>query len=258
MTASYPASIKSFITYTDQPGPNNTTIDYAYITNDIHDEVIAVENIIGSLPFTIPTTSSIGGSISYLYNNTAPVGHLHRHADLSNLGSDDHMQYVRTDGSRGFTQPIGGQPAGAANQLVVKDQITNAGITAATFENQLNGWLSSLGHQVRGAFVGQWYWGPGPTSAAWKVIAGIGLGYTDRNGNLYVSFNGAFHSMVLTFCFMRLPIPGGSHYGYVYQYQEDQLMVHGISNQGAVVNFIEDIAVDRQAWVGVSWMALGL
>jgi hypothetical protein len=260
VTASYPGSIKSFIVYQDQPGPDNVTIDYAYITNEIHDEIIAVENTIGARPFTIPPAQSIGDSISALYHDTAPINHGHSHSDLINLTSDDHVQYVRTDGTRGFSQPVSSPQAWSANQLLRYDQITNAGITAATFLNQLNGWFSALGHQVTGAggTLPQWLWGAPPRTFGWKVTAGISLGYTDANGNLFVSFAGAFQYMVLSFSFLRLPIPGGSHFGYVYQYMEDQLLVRGISNRGAMVEFIEDIAIDKQAWVGVSWIALGM
>jgi len=45
---------------------------------------------------------------------------------------------------------------------------------------------------------------------------------------------------------------------YAYQYMEDQLLLTSLTNSSAVVTFIEDVRVDKQALVSLCWLALGI
>lgn len=271
--SSYPVSIKSFTLlydqpYTAPPFPQiDPSVDFARWTNELHDEVVSIETVIGinygyfavDLLQFLPGCQSIGDCITWLYNNTAPKAHIHLHHDLVGLGADDHPQYMRVDGNRGFVNPIASPYAWSVTQLAPLGQLTSAGwINTAQFMNQLNGWLSALGPQVRGFDPGEPLWDGRSYNGAWKIQGGYAYGYTDANGYLRINFNPPFLYQVQTFCFNRMPIPGRSHFGYVYQYQEDQLVPQSIDRNGATILFIEDIAVDRRAWVAMTWMAIGI
>jgi len=43
-----------------------------------------------------------------------------------------------------------------------------------------------------------------------------------------------------------------------FQYEEDQLILLAYDTRGAWIQFIEDIVVDRQAAVAMTWVALGI
>jgi hypothetical protein len=270
MPADYPKAIKSFYTYQDQPWKgallpdgSDPSIDYAYITNEINDEVAAFEKAIGPRPFMVPGTTTLSGSITWLYAFKADVDHNHYHWQTVYHSLitppehfDDHTNYVRTDGSRGFSAPEVSPPGLVDSQLVNLSQVKAGNwITLEEFEFILA--LALAQNHVTGCGGQPWLWGPPPVNTAWKLTGGWSYGYTDYNGNIYVPFGSAFQSMVLTFVFMKMPIPGRSHYGYTYNYQEDQLLLQGIDTRGAIVRFSEDNAIDRQAWVTMSWIACG-
>ena len=98
----------------------------------------------------------------------------------------------------------------------------------------------------------------GPDGRKWKMTGGFFNGYTDNSGNVWIDFSAAGFSGVLSFVYVKMPYPGRSHFGYVYHYEEDQLVLLGLSVQGALIQFIEDIVVDRRANVCMTWMALGI
>lgn len=286
MPASYPISIKSFLTYQDRPGLNNIvtdpdhpgqtvdlTIDRARITNEIHDEVAAVEKTMGvtGIPFTVvPGTRSMADEISYLYNNKSagqpdpnnnaiypmpPPSHNHTHVELSGLGADVHPQYIRVDGARAFTAPVTAPNATAGSHLATLAQATHSGyltgpqVTSAV-QAEINEDFADRGivfHSVKG-----------PAPQRYRMTGGHFYGPTDTNGNIYIDFSRARFAGLLTFVYMKNIFPGGSAYGYIYQYQEDQLILLSLSNQGAWIQFIEDIIVDKQAAVAMSWMAVGV
>ena len=282
MAASYPSSIKSFLTYQDQPGnanhivpdpsnPSSTidlTIDRAKITNEIHDEVIAMEQnmgITGAKVTVVPGTTTMGQEIRYLYNNkssgridtsnnaiypTPPPSHNHVHAQLSGNNADVHTQYVRADGARGFSAAVRGKNATAGNHLATLSQAQGAGYLTAPqvrsiIQSTLNG---KSAHPITG-----------PAPQRYRMTGGRFYGLTDANGNAWIDFSAARFSGLLTFVFMKNPFPGESMLGwYTFQYMEDQLTLLSLSNQGAMIQFIEDIVVDRQAYVALTWMAVGV
>jgi hypothetical protein len=262
----YPIQLRDFCTYQDQPGDGNhilstidpstgmpvttdLTIDYAAITGDMHTEVISIEKTIGTRPFTPPSCTTVGQGIGWLYNNKASLVHGHMHGLLTALTADDHPEYELVNGRRPFTAPITAPAASNGNQLVNYNQVTGAHyITTAQFQSMLASNLASRGSQVSD-----------PYGQRLQMMGGVAQGYTDANGLLYVQFGSGFKNGVLTFVYMKMPYPLASYfYGYVFQYMEDQLVLMNLSNQGATIQFIEDVQVDRQAWVSLCWMAIGI
>lgn len=261
----YPIQLRDFCTYQDQPGDGNhilsavdpstglpvttdLTIDKAVVTNDMHMEIISIEKTIGVRPFTPPKCTTIGQGIGWLYNNKAPMVHNHLHHNLMALNADDHTLYALRDGKRAFTRPITSPPASGGNQLVNYNQVTHAGyITAAQLESLLDTDLATKGTPVTSPY------------GRLKIMGGVARGYTDGNGNLYVSFGAGFPSAVISFVYMKMPFPGVSMLGwYNYQYMEDQLVLLELNKNGAWIQFIEDIQVDRQATVCMCWQAMGV
>jgi hypothetical protein len=258
--ATYPHDIKVFVTYTDQPPPHtppDTSVIWSYIVDEIHGEILAVEHTMGATPWTAPGQTTLSGSMTAIYQGKAPRTHLHTHGSLTgDSAGDDHPRYVRTDGARGFANPVTSPPAWEGHQLMRLDQAQGiGGLTAAAMNNLLQAILAPL-HPVSGGFPVSPQWGP-PPGQGWKLIGGANVGYTDQNGYLFINFEPAFATTVISFTFMRLPVPGRSRLGYTYQYMEDQLILKQISPAGATVQFIEDIVIDRRAWCCMSWLAVG-
>jgi hypothetical protein len=290
ITASYPVSIKSFLTYQDQPPgstsviapddptnptpgtPYDLTIDRAYITNEIHSEVLAMEQNIGvgaNATIVVPGITTMGGEINFLYNNKAngrvdpsnnaiyasvTPTHNHTHAELRNLDADDHTQYVLVDGARGFSAPVAGVPAAASNQLMTLGQLLS------------QGWLNSaqaqyvIDEQILAETGGYPVRGPAPQPYPWRyrMTGGYFWGQTDESGLIRIDYSAAAFIGILSIVYMKMPFPGVSVYGYVYQYEEDQLMLIEIDNSGCTIQFTEDIVIDRQAWVSMCWMVVGV
>jgi hypothetical protein len=98
----------------------------------------------------------------------------------------------------------------------------------------------------------------GPAPQRYRMTGGFFSGYTNASGNVFIDFSAAHFGGVLTFVFMKLPYPGGSRFGYKYRYEEDQLHMISIANNGAWIQFIEDIVVDRQALIALTWIAVGV
>jgi hypothetical protein len=260
------------------------TLDAAIVTKDLHTEIISMEQTIGAPPFLVPKTISLSGSIQWLFANKAwgrvdargaitpppvklttgpgdrtgsapqsPPMHTHEHRTTTKLTADDHPQYMRVDGTRAFTAPVTAPAATAANDLINLSQAKNAGLTATQ--------VSSIIQQTLAAqkLVPGEHNITGPDSRRWKMAGGVAQGYTDGNGNLWVDLTPARFAGILSFMWMKMPFPGGSMLGwYAYQYMEDQLILQALSNEGAMVQFIEDIRVDRSALVCMCWMALGI
>jgi hypothetical protein len=280
MPASYSASIKSFLTYQDQPGVNNIvpdpsnpgqtvdlTIDRAKITNEIHDEVVAIESTMGVTggKALIPGISQFGRDIAYLYNNksagrvdpsnnaiypTPPPSHNHVHAYLSGNSADVHPQYVRVDGRRGFSAQVSAPSATNGSQLTTLSQVQNAGYlnspqVHSAIQSALN---AKSAHPVTG-----------PAPQRYRMTGGYFYGPSDSNGMIWIDYSAANFAGILSLVFMKNPFPGESMLGwYTYQYEEDQLLLQSISNRGAMVQFIEDIVVDRSANVALTWMVVGV
>jgi hypothetical protein len=261
--ASYPTSLAQFLVYQDQPGDANhmltsgldpntglpvttdLTIDSAHITDQIHQEVIAIEQTIGVRPFTVPSKTTIGASVVWLYQNKAARTHSHNHRYLLDLGADDHHQYPRADGSRGFSAPVTSPPARGAHNLVNLGQVQGTGVTASQMQGYVTAELDQ--NTVRGR--------PGQ---ALRIQGGQTWGGSDNNGNLTVYFDPPFTAL-MSFVYMKLPFPGGSMLGwYAFQYMEDQLILQALTNSYAIIQFIEDIRVDARALVALAWMAIGI
>ena len=291
MAAAYPASIKSFLTYYDQPpGPTKTapnptpppstldlTIDRAVITNEIHDEVLAMEETIGVSSTArwavIPGTKSLNDEVLNLYNGKAwgqvdphnnaiypappAVGpaHNHLHSQLSELDEDVHPQYMRVDGGRAFGAPCPGQDAVSVNQLVTLQQVlngewVNSPQVVSIIETEIA--EEAAFPMIAGTSGGIDY------SQRYRMTGGLLQGYTDSNGRIRIDYTAANFRGILTLVYMKMPFPGPSAYGYTYQYEEDQLILAQVDNQGAWIQFNEDVVVDRQAWVAMTWMVVGV
>lgn len=93
MAATYPGSVRSFTTKVDVTG-----IVYAAHPNDLQDEVIAIESILGVTP-SLSTTPNAGGTFTATTTSFATVS-----ARLANIETgivaDVHTQYVnKTNGT---------------------------------------------------------------------------------------------------------------------------------------------------------------
>ena len=93
MPATYPASVRSFTTKVDVTG-----IVYAAHPNDLQEEVVAIESILGVTP-SLSTTPSSGGTFNATSTTFASVS-----ARLANIETgivaDVHTQYVnKTNGA---------------------------------------------------------------------------------------------------------------------------------------------------------------
>jgi hypothetical protein len=268
--------IRDFIAYQDQPGDANhnivyqgvnvnLTVDAAAASRDLETEIVSMETVIGERPFTVPGQTTVGGSLAWLSDNLSPghvdargaippdppPAHSHPHQQTGGKDADDHPQYMRVDGVRSLTDPVSAPPASDADQVITMNQALGSGLNY----NQVQAIIqASLAAAMNGHYA------PilGPDNRRWKMAGGAFNGYTDNNGNIYVNFGGAGFNGLLSFTFMKLPFPGASRFGYVYQYEEDQLILLALSNQGAIIQFIEDIVVDRRANVAMTWLALGI
>jgi hypothetical protein len=265
----YPLAIRDFVTYLDQPGGAgrylivqnsdgttttiDLTLDSAVVTKDVQTEIVSLEQTIGTKPFMTPGASTVGASIQYLYNYMADRTHNHRHFMSKSLTADDHPQYMPVNGSRAFRAPVTAPGAKTANELINLSQAKIAGLTYTQVQATINNTLAAQKlvpgeHNITG-----------PDNRRWKMAGGVAQGYTDGNGNLWVDLSPAKFNGILSFNYMKMPFPGGSMLGwYAYQYMEDQLVLMALSNSGAMIQFIEDIAVDRQALVCMCWIALGI
>lgn len=277
---------KIFVTQ-NQDGTTTTTdltLDAAIVTKDLHTEIISLEQTIGAPPFLVPKTTSLGSSISWLFLNKAagrvdaqgaitppptklttgpgdrtgsiaqgPPTHTHVHSTSTLLHADDHPQYMRVDGARAFSAAVTAPAATSSNDLINLSQAKNAGLNSTQVRSIITSTLAAQKLIPGEANV------TGPDSRRWKMAGGVAQGYTDINGNLWVDLRPANFSGILSFNWMKMPFPGGSMLGwYAYQYMEDQLILMGLSNEGALIQFIEDIRVDRQALVCMCWIALGI
>jgi hypothetical protein len=292
----YPLALRDFLTYQNQPGdtnrflstpdPNNPgynvttdlTLDGGAVTRDIQTEIVSMENTIGIKPFKA-NQSTLGKAIYWLLHNLSPghadAGnrnnlvplppthtHVHRqtvfiHSYTDPRGhlvpaytdtTDDHPQYVRVDGSRGFTAPVRGQPAQHAHDLITLSQAQGAGLTGAQVQGIIQSELNATSDHPM----------TGPGAGRYKLAGGYFYGASDVNGVIFIDFSECHFSRLVTFVYMKNIFPGGSMLGWpTFQYQEDQLILLAMDTRGAWVQFIEDIVVDRQAAVAMTWMALG-
>jgi hypothetical protein len=289
VTQRYPQAIRDFVTYINQDGQTHTitsggtttdlTLDAAAVTRDLETEIVSLEQTLGAQPFLVPGQPNIGLSISWLSSNLSPghidarnavnplppPSHSHPHQQTSARSTDDHPQYMLRNGARPFTAPVTAPGAVHGGDLINLAQAKNAGLTWQQVQNiiqsdlqqALTGILPSPPYPPNTPFT----YSPvlGPTPGRWKMAGGWYTGYTDENGIVFIDFGPAAFSGVQSFVYMKMPFPGTSYfYGYKYQYEEDQLILLGLSTRGALVQFIEDVVVDRRALVAMTWMCLGV
>ena len=266
MPASYPLSIKTFLTYQDQPGTNNIiapsdptnptpgtpydlTIDRARITNDIHDEVISIEKapavgITGPQTTVIPGTTTMGSEIQALFTGKASgqvdpsnnaiypseSGHNHVHNQLTGSDQNVHPQYMMVDGEPNLA-------SGALCQSPAKTLQRRITLSLSV-RTQGMGYITYPQGPVRDFHDGE---AARPISNGRDHLHTIAAVPHDR-----WSSSGCYRlqwpdvdrlhprprfSGVLTVIYMKVPYPGPSVYGYTYQYEEDQLLLMAINNR---------------------------
>jgi len=282
-----PGGSDRFLSSPDPTTPGATittdlTLDAAAVTRDIQTEIISMENTIGLRPFKVPGTTNLGKSIYWLLHNLSPGhidsrggiiplppthSHMHHdtvfnHAYTDARGNrhpayydntDDHPQYVRVDGSRGFNAPVTWRTAVQPGEMITLAQAQGAGLTAAQINTMIQNSLRAALNDPNLAPC------TGPRAGKFKLAGGYVYGPTDVNGVLFVDFTECHFSQVLTFVYGKNSFPGGSMLGWpTFQYEEDQLILLAYDTRGAWIQFIEDIVVDRQAAVAMTWVALGI
>ena len=254
MAASYPNTLKIFQTFSDY-----SDIIFAISVNEIHDEVVSLESTLGANPLTGTGYTSVGQGLQDLFTNKADANHTHTHASMPDDGppSDDHPQYMRTDGRRDFTGPVQSPWASLATQLMPKGQLDAQGfINTQTATGLINGLMSNY---IRGALPGVGnnpVAGPAQSVPQWKLTGGTVVGVTDGNGWLPCSFGSAFAQTVQAF--VATKIPTGAVAGHAaYAYVEAQLTLVQITTGGAQVAFSHDYSFQRSVNAAYNWIAIG-
>jgi hypothetical protein len=249
MAATFPIALKVFSTFHDY-----TDVIWAYSVNEIHDEVVAIEHVLGTTPFTGTPYTSFAGAIQDLYANKAPTNHTHVHSTLvgDNQGND-HPQYMQVNGYPGFSRPVAGQNASNPNHLLPVGQLLSFGYqTAAQVEAAVEGALYNL---MSGAPGGAPLAGPA-TAPNFIIQGGTFSGCTDGSGRITVPFGtplGTVQSFVCTKipCGAGLPCPP-------YNWIEAQVTLVGCSGYGAVVQFSHDYSWQPYMAVSLTWIAIGM
>lgn len=261
MAATYPVALKVFSVFHDY-----TDVIFAYSVNEIHDEILAIENVLGPLTLNPGSTVPIIANTPYttfasaildLYNTKAPSLHTHVHSTLvgDNAGND-HPQYMQVNGYPGFSRPVSGQHASAPSHLVPLSQVQAMGYQTVTQVNEAVD--DALGTLMSGA-VG----GPPSTPLAGPAVApnfivqgGVFNGCTDGNGQVHVPY-GTIMGTVQSFVATKLP-PQGSEPCPPYNWIEAQITLVGGDGTQAIVQFSHDYSWQPNMHVSLSWIALGM
>ena len=253
MTATFPMALKVFNTFHDY-----TDVIWAYSINEIHDEVLAIENVLGTAPFTGTPYTSFAGAILNLYITKAPVLHTHVHSTLigDNQGND-HPQYIQVSGYPGFSGPVGGVNASAPNHLMPFGQLQSFGYwkPPPQVEAVVEGAVENL---MSGAPGGPPLAAPpgADLSPNFIVQGGLFSGCTDGNGQLFVPF-GTPIGTVQSFVCTKIP-PQGSEPCPPYNLVEAQVTLVGASGTGAVVQFSHDYSWQPGMHVSLTWIVIGM
>jgi hypothetical protein len=245
--AVFPSAIKIFSVFHDY-----TDIIWAISINECHDEIQALESLLGVNPFQGTPYTTVGGAIQDLYANKAPTNHTHTHANLlDDAVTNDHPQYILTTGQPGFSGPVGGIAGGAGNDLVPLNQLQSFGyLNAAQVQAMVN---AALGNLMAGAPGGPALAGAA-ASPAWRIQGGLKSGLTDGAGRISVSFNPGYGRCLQAFVCTKLPPQGG---GPPYNWIEAQVTLVGVSGAGATVQFSHDYSWQPHQWVTFTWIAIG-
>jgi hypothetical protein len=248
MAATYPVALKVFSTFHDY-----TDVIWAWSVNEIHDEIVQIETVLGTSPFTGTPYTTFGGAIQDLYANKAPSTHTHTHKTLldDNQGND-HPQYIQVNGYPGFSYAVSGQPAWAGSHLLPLGQLQSFGYqNAAQVQAAVN---AALGNLMSGAFGGAPIWGstPAPT---WKVQGGYFTGITDGSGRITVPFASPYSRCVQAFVATKTPPQAGP--GTPYNWVEAQVTLVAVTGTGAMVQFSHDYSWQPNMKVSFTWLAIG-
>lgn len=245
----YPAALKVFSVYHDY-----TDIIWAISVNEIHDEVLSIETVLGTNPFANTPYSTFSGAVQDLYNSKAPLTHSHIHGGLQNVNFDDHYQYVRVDGSRGFTGPVPGV-AGSGNDLVPLHQLQSLGyLTSAQAQGIIN---SDTANLVTGDFGGPPLYGSSPATPNWSIRGGVASGCTDGNGRVAVGLGPSFSRCVQAFTCTKIPAASGQSCP-PYNWIEAQVTLVAVNLTQAIVQFSHDYSWQPGMWVSFTWIAIGI
>lgn len=248
MGATFPVALKVFTTYHDY-----TDVIWAYSVNEIHDEIIAIENVLGTAPFTGTPYTSFAGAIQDLYANKAPTLHTHVHSKLlgDNQGND-HPQYIMVSGYPGFSRPVAGQNAVAPYHLMPLGQLASFGYmntdeVIAAIEAATSGIMT-------GAVGGPPLAGP-EVSPNFMVQGGVFSGCTNGSGQVFVPFGTPMGTVQAFTCTKIPPAPQPCP---PYNWIEAQVTLVACSGYGAVVQFSHDYSWQPGMAVSLTWIAIGM
>ena len=258
MAATFPAAIKVFTVFHDY-----TDVIWALSINECHDEIVALEKIVGTNPFTSTPYTSVGGAIQELYNNKAPANLTHLHStNLEDAVGNDHPQYMLITGYPGFSRPVGGVAGTAPADLVPLSQLRsfgylNAAQVTAIVDRTVNGDVASATYGLMAGAKGGTPLLGASSSTAWRITGGLFSGCTDGNGRVTVPFGITFGQVVQSVQITKLP-PQGSGGCPPYNWIESQQTLVGVSGNSATVQFSHDYSWQPNMWVSFTWIAMGI
>jgi hypothetical protein len=251
VNAVWPNALKVFTTYHDY-----TDVIWAHSVNEIHDEVYSIEKTLGSAPFSGTPYVTFSGAVQDLYTNKAPVNHSHDHHLLTgDAAGDDHLQYPRADGSRGFTAPVNGVAGTGASNLVTLHQVQSFGYINAAQAEQIAD--DAALEAVVGAPGAQALWGT-PHAGTWKIIGGLTTACTGGDGRVTIPFSSPFPFCLQAFTCTKLPPPGGGGCpNGPYNWIEAQVTLVAYALNAVVVQVSHDYSWQPYMNFSCSWIALG-
>jgi hypothetical protein len=250
MAATYPYAIKVFTVFHDY-----TDIVWAHSINECHDEIQALEKIVGPNPFTSTPYNSVSGALQDLYANKAPSNHTHIHHSLQDdTTGNDHPQYIQVTGYPGFSRPVGGIAGSGPSDLVPLSQLRSLGYqNASQVQTAVNAATANLMAGARGGtpLLGA------SASTAWRITGGVFSGCTGPTGQVTVPFGMAFGQVVQAFSCTKLPAAAGPPCP-PYNWIEAQMTLVGVSGNSATVQFSHDYSWQPGMAVTFSWIVMGI
>ena len=249
MTATFPGGVKVFSTFHDY-----TDIIFAISVNELHDEIQAIEKVLGVNPFRGTPYTTFAGAIQDLYINKAPLTHTHHHAALTDdKVGNDHPQYIMVSGYPGFTRPVSGQHATAGNHLIPLGQVQSFGyVNSAQVQAMVSAALANL---MAGALGGGFLAG-GTSTPNWRVEGGVVTGCTAPDGTITVYFQTPYAHCLQAFVATKIP-PQGSGACPPYAWIEAQLTLVAASPSWAKVQFSHDYGTQGGMLASFNWIAIG-
>lgn len=102
---------------------------------------------------TTAELNAVSGTLQTQINNKSDVGHTHSHASLTGLSNDDHIQYTRVDGARGFTSTVSGVDPVLSFHLTTKAYVLSEISTLRGEMLTVSGSLQTQINQLRSELV---------------------------------------------------------------------------------------------------------